>query len=439
MSARDQWSVRQDPMQVAIRMSHNLIRPGIAGVVWALVELTSAAVKNEENPKRLPLNVGLVLDRSGSMTGKPLEYVKNAAAFVVEQVGAGDRFSLVTFDDQVNVLCPAGHVTNKDYLKSLIGAIQPGGSTNLSGGFLRGCREVLGEARPGRVNRVILLTDGQANVGITEPSVLSAKARSMAEKGISITSIGVGEDFNEDLLIAMSEAGRGNYYYIKNPDEIPGVFAEELQGLLKVVAQGIRVTVTGGPGCKVIGVLGYEPAMVPEGVTVDLPDMYENETKVLVLELAHPPFLPGDHEILRVGVDYSDSLGNLEAVSLGIGVTLPVGDGPAELYKPNIEVIKVVELTRTALAKDKAVDAIDRDDFDEGRKVLEERLHALDQLQQAFGQPDPEISREVKELKDLVARFTPSPAAPCGDVVRESSIRKDLRYQSYQRRRRHRT
>lgn len=373
------------------------------------------------------------------MIGKPFEYVKNAAAFMVKQVGAGDHFSLVTFDDRVNVLCPVQRATNKDYLKSLIDAIQPGGATNLSGGFLQGCREVLREARPGQVNRVILLTDGQANVGITEPSVLSSKARSMAEKGISITSIGVGEDFNEDLLVAMSEAGRGNFYYIKNPDEIPGVFAEELQGLLKVVAQGIRVTVTGGPGCRLIGVLGYEPTLIPEGVTVDLPDMYENETKVLVLELAHPPFLPGDHEILRVGVDYSDSLGNLEAIGLGISVTLPVGDGPAELYEPNIEVIKVVELTCTALAKDKAVDAIDRDDFDEGRKVLEERLRALDQLQQTFEQPDPGISREVQELKDLVSRFTSSPVTPHGDVAGESSIRKDLRYQSYQRRRRNRT
>lgn len=413
MNEGNQGNVPQEPVRIAIRMSHNLIPPDRAGVIWALLELTSAAVRSGEESKRLPVNVGLVLDRSGSMTGKPLEYVKRAAAFVVEQIGASDRFSLVTFDDQVDVLCPAQQVTNKDYLKSVIEGVQPGGSTNLCGGFLRGCQEVLMEAKPGQVNRVVLLTDGQANVGVTDPSILAAKARSVAEKGISVTAIGVGEQFNEDLLIAMSEAGRGNYYYIKNPDQIPGVFAEELQGLLKVVAQGIRVIVKGCPACSVMRVLGYEPAVTPEGITVDLPDMYENETKVLVLELAHPALPPGEHEVLRIGVEYSDSLGNLDAVSVHVGVRLNVGDGPAELYQPNIEVIKVVELTRTAVVKDKVVDAVDRGDFEQSRAMLQERVNALSALQQTLGQPDAEIAREVEELGDLLEKFTAMTKLSC--------------------------
>lgn len=265
MSQKKKGKARETPVQVAVRLSHNLIPAGCAGMLWALLELRSSAVKMEGQSRRLPLNIGLVLDRSGSMSGRPLEYVKDAAAFVVEHVGATDRFSLVTFDSVVTTVCPSQQVADKDRLKSVIGGIQAGSMTNLSGGFLRGCQEVLRGMHPGQVNRVILLTDGQANEGITKPVILAGKARAMAEKGVSVSSIGVGEDFNEDLLIAMSEAGRGNYYYIKNPEEIPGVFAEELQGLLRVVAQGMRVSATGASGCTINGMLGYEAAGCPGG------------------------------------------------------------------------------------------------------------------------------------------------------------------------------
>ena len=436
--------VRKDPapkdaVQVSIRMSHNLIRPDCAGTVWAVLELRSGTVEREGQAKRLPLNVGLVLDRSGSMSGQPLEYVKDAATFVVGQVGAADRFSLVTFDDEVSTVCPSQQVTDKDRLKSAIGGIQAGGLTNLSGGFLRGFQEVLRGVQPGQVNRIILLTDGQANVGIQDPAILAGKSRTMAEKGVSVSSIGVGDGFNEDLLMAMSDAGRGNFYYIKNPDEIPRVFAEELEGLLTVVAQGMRVTVAGGDGFGVGSVLGYEPGVVPEGAFVDLPDMYENETKVLILGLTHPALPVGNYEVLKAGVEYADAVGNLDAVSLNASVRLSVGDGPAESYEPNIEIIKIVELTRTALAKDQAVDLLDKGDVEQGKKVLEERLNSLNELQRSCGKPDEEIVTEARNLESLLSACASE--MDSGDpskgqsMLRESSFRKDLRYQSYMRRR----
>ncbi|MGI6539217.1 MAG: vWA domain-containing protein [Bacillota bacterium] len=156
--------------------------------------------------------------------------MKQATQFLVEQIGANDVLSITVFNHEVDVALPSQKVTNKDLVKGAIDSIWPGGSTNLSGGLLRGYEEALKECRPGQVNRVLLLTDGMANVGVTNPAALSAKARAMLEQGVSLSTVGVGLSFDEDLLIALAEAGGGAYYYIKDADEIPNVFSAELKG-----------------------------------------------------------------------------------------------------------------------------------------------------------------------------------------------------------------
>lgn len=428
----------ENPIQVEFSLSHGLIQPNTSGTIWALVKLSATALKpRSKEGQRLPLNIGLVLDRSGSMAGEPLKYVKEAACFVVEHLAAADWFSLTIFDDVVQILWPSQRVTQKDNLKAAIRNITEGGSTNLSGGFLSGYQEVLKEKRKGQVNRVILLSDGQANVGITDPLVLADKARAMAKRGVTVSTIGVGVSFNEDLMMGLAEAGQGNYYYVKSPEEIPSVFAQELQGLLSVLAQAIKLTVRGESGCRVVGVLGYEPNLTGDGVTVNLPDMYENEEKILILEMKHPALPAGDHEILNLTLNYTDALGALDAVTLNINVRLTAGIGPAESYRPNLEVTKVVELTRAALARDKAVESLDRGDLAGGQKLLEEHLNVLKNLTSDLPAPDPEVVKEIDELGTMLQRLKlmENASGSSAVVADASAMRKDLRYQSYQRRR----
>ncbi|MGE5571592.1 MAG: vWA domain-containing protein [Bacteroidota bacterium] len=457
-----------DAVRTEILLSHGLLPVGQAGVFWALVTLTGIRPKaeveagaeggaeagakegSEVQKERLPLNISLVLDRSGSMTGDPLEHVKEAACFVVDQLSAKDRFSLVTFDTEVDVLCPSQEVQYKDALKARVRGIQSGSSTNLSGGLLRGYEEVRKENRAGQVNRLVLLSDGMANVGITSPAALRAKTRSIAEKGISVSTVGVGSQFDEDLMINMAEGGHGNFYYVKNMDEIPRVFEQELMGLLSVVAQAITVEVNAMSGCRLVGVLGYEPQPTPDGAVLNLPDMYENDTKRLVLEIAHPPLPEGEHEVLGVTVDYTDATQALAAVSVSVRTRLNAGYGPAEAYKPNYEVMKRVELVRTALAKDEVVERNEEGDLEEGKQVLESRITALEELAREHGAEDPEVREEIRSLKGLVqqveevrtvreshAGFVTSSSAfqTLPDSQLEQELRKQLRNQSYQTRR----
>lgn len=192
-------------------------------------------------PVRAPINVILVLDRSGSMSGHPLAAAINAACSFAGFLGSGDRLGVVAFDDDVTVVhAPgqAGDVAAQD----AISRIQAGGSTNLSGGWLK-AYELAKQGMVEGVNRIVMLTDGAANAGITDLQALTAMVRSGAESGVSTTCIGFGAGFNEDLLQALGREGRGNYWYVERDDQMSGVFEGEIEGLVALAAQNVVVEV----------------------------------------------------------------------------------------------------------------------------------------------------------------------------------------------------
>ncbi len=201
------------------------------------------AEKAREKKERTPLNLSLVLDRSGSMQGDKIKYACEACKFVADNLEPNDILSLVIYDDQVNVLSASAPVKDKLKLKQLINSITDRGSTNLSGGMLEGYNQVHTTHDKKRVNRVLLLSDGLANQGITDPKILQQMAREKNQtEGMTLSTFGVGEDFNELLMTGLAEYGSGNYYFIDSPDKIPTIFAKELQGLLSVVAQNTNIT-----------------------------------------------------------------------------------------------------------------------------------------------------------------------------------------------------
>ena len=198
--------------------------------------------KVETKKERLPLNLGLVIDRSGSMSGDKIKFAREAVKFVVKNLSSEDHVSVVQYDDEVDVLFPSTTLKDKNKILERVEQITSRGTTNLSGGMLEGYHQV-GKAfrKEGMVNRVFLLSDGLANVGITDPEKLVEVARNTwREEGISLSSFGIGSDFNEKLMIDLSEHGGGNQFFIGLPEDIPNIFAQELKGLLDVVAQNTR-------------------------------------------------------------------------------------------------------------------------------------------------------------------------------------------------------
>jgi Ca-activated chloride channel family protein len=256
-----------------------------------IVEISLSAPPSRKAAQRAPLNLALMIDRSGSMSGEKLDYVRQAAAHVVSALSETDSAALVVFDDEVDLLCPSAPVTaeHRARLLEAIHSIHSGGTTNLCDGWLRGCKEIAASAKPGQLVRALLLTDGLANVGITDPEELAGHARELFARGISTSTFGVGLGFNEHLLEAMANQGGGNFYYIQTPAQIVDLFNSELQGLLAVTARAVEVRLD-LPTRVSVQVLGsWRHTVQGSKVVINLGDLNQGATREVYLKLIFPP------------------------------------------------------------------------------------------------------------------------------------------------------
>jgi Ca-activated chloride channel family protein len=189
---------------------------------WLRVGLKGFRLEREGT--RAPINVAIVLDRSGSMQGEKIQRAREAAIGALDLLGADDIVSIIAYDSDVNVLVPATKLTDKEHVAAIIRAIQPGGNTALFGGVSKGAAEVRKFIDDKRVNRVILLSDGLANVGPSSPGELGDLGASMKKENISVSTLGLGLGYNEDLMVQLAGKSGGNHQFIENASELADIF-----------------------------------------------------------------------------------------------------------------------------------------------------------------------------------------------------------------------
>ncbi|MBL1178671.1 vWA domain-containing protein [Pantanalinema sp. GBBB05] len=376
-----------------------------------------------ESPRR-NLNLSLVIDRSGSMAGAPLHHALKAAESVVDQLEPEDTLSVVVYDDAVDTPVSPQPVTDKATLKAAIGRVRAGGITNLSGGWLKGCDYVKAHLDPQKINRVLLLTDGHANMGIQDPRVLTSTAGQKAEEGVVTTTLGFAQGFNEDLLIGMARAANGNFYFIQSIDEATEVFSIELDSLRAVVGQNLVVTLELANGVSLIDILSLaQVSQNDAGATViTLGELYEGEDKLLGLSLDLPAAPVGELPVLKL--HYSADVVQdqvIRSVSGTAEVVAQVGTIEAAASAASSHILFELSHLTIAKAKETALDLAEQGNHQEA----EQRLRALIQELQAKGLNENfEIAEEIDQLEYFASRIAQGALGNAG--------RKELRDQSYQ-------
>ncbi|MEY3214238.1 MAG: hypothetical protein RIT28_4719 [Pseudomonadota bacterium] len=241
-----------------------------------------------------PVNVSLVIDRSGSMQQRgKMDYAKRAARELIESLDASDTFSMVLFSDDAELLAPARPMLDAAWLLRQVDAIEERGSTNLYAGMTMGIEQVRRGVSSETVNRVVLLTDGRANLGVVDPDSLDSIAASAASAGVTLSAMGLGVDYNEDLLASLADHGGGSYRYVSDPTTLTAAFRDELQQMSAVVASGVAVDVDLGDA-ELISVLGgYAASGDTDRTRIWLGDLYGGETRKIVLRVRVKPGAAG--------------------------------------------------------------------------------------------------------------------------------------------------
>lgn len=364
------------------------------------------ALEGQEQPEkeRTPLNLALVLDRSGSMSGRKLKNVKEATTLLVNLLAKDDVFSLAIFDDKVKRLVAPVKIGEARDLEGAISGIRTGGSTFLSGGYEAGCAMASENKGEGYVSRVMLLTDGLANVGIQDPKQLAAFADKMQKQGIATTTIGVGNDYDETLLGRIAEHGGGGAYFIESPDDAQGVFSEELGCLQALSATGCEVRfVTDIAGICYNQLNTYK---VGDGGAFLVGDIYGDQKKTLVLELELPQLdVAKEIEIGRFDISFRDvTKAVAETKSMSIAVTLsaiPVSEFVGTV--PDHEVTLAACFLTVACAKADSLVLADQGRFTEAADLLDQYVKALKALNLADEALQEELrmlSHRARELRE---------------------------------------
>lgn len=304
---------RADNTSRQLRLDASLSTPVIhrdrTQTVYLRIGLTGFDL--EPSSKRASVNMALVIDRSGSMGSEgKLEKAKEAAIMAIRRLDREDIVSVVMYDSMIQVLVPATKVRDKETIIEQIRRIGPGGSTALYGGVQAGAEEMRKFLSNGRVNRMLLLSDGLANVGPQTPGELGNLGTRLIRDGISVTTIGLGLAYNEDLMSQLAFRSDGSHYFAEEPQDLAKVFDQELGRALSAVAQGVTIHIRCEPGVRPVRILGRDGWIDGLEIFIPIQQIFSRHERYAIVELEVPGLSPVASQDYRfvasLDVDYDN-------------------------------------------------------------------------------------------------------------------------------------
>lgn len=371
--------------------------PAAGGEVFARVALEGVG-PHDEKSVRVPVSLTLVIDRSGSMGGQKMEDAKNAALRAIESLRPGDRVAVVSFDDGAVLHGTATIELERpskrpgppavEHLRRAIQGLSARSGTDMVSGLTSGLEGALRIKDPQRVNRLLLLSDGRPN---TEAGLVDL-VKKLVEAGVQTTTLGLGEDYNEDLMAQLADAGLGHYFFVEKPEQLAGIFAEELQSLATVVAREAVIELAPASGVTIDDVVGFRFDRSGERVVIPAGDVYGGRTTDVLVRLRAPAGA-GTRDVVRARVSFLDVKQGARAEEQRSLAALFTADQRQVLASTVSEVQAKAEKWRAAQAYVAANDAYNRGDVAGGDKIL---LGSRDRLQaQAAALNDESLKNEA--------------------------------------------
>jgi len=365
------------------------------------------------NPRPRPAAFCVVLDRSGSMEGEPVQRAKEAAQLAVRNLRPDDLFSLVVFDDAAHTIIPMQPARHRQEWANLIAQIQTEGSTNLAGGWMLG-RYQLQQSPRTCSRRLLLLSDGQLNVGVIDPGMVQRVVTSGLEQDAVRTScLGFGPAYNEDLMAECARLTGGQFYHAQSAEQLPAIFAAELEGLQKLNVQNLRVRFKRLDFCDAALLLGNYPMVtLPDGrQEIAVGDLVSGETRILCFELAvlPLPLIAGqpvcslEGELLLELEFLFDEIGATAITSKTITQTIRIQatQNPAEV-KLREEVVSWVALQKAGKTMEEVTHRMDAGRSQEAAGLLDRAIQHL----QTYGPPASvaEALRQLEQLREKISQ-----------------------------------
>lgn len=368
----------------------------------AVVKVSLVAEAPPKEAERPPVNLCIVLDQSGSMSGHKIEQARQAALEALSRLGSQDIFSLVVYNSGVETLIPAGRMKDQRRARELIESIRSGGGTALFGGVSQGAaelRKAMEDHAEGMVHRMILLSDGQANEGPSSPEDLGRLGASLQKEGISVTTVGLGTGYNEDLMTQLAQRSDGNTYFVENANDLARIFGAELGDVLNVVARDIRIIIECPKNVRPLRTIGREATIRGQRVELDLNQLYGSQERFLLLEVEVPP-TPAETELplISAAIQYRNLFSDKDehqTLALNAQFSRQEEEVKASVNK---EVKEEVLLNESALAKERAIEYYEAGRKDEAVQVLRENQQRLQEANVAYDIASPVLEEEVHNL-----------------------------------------
>lgn len=382
------------------------------------LRISLEGVFEADEAERAPVNVALVLDRSGSMQGDKLRHAREAALLALDYLRPRDILSLVTYDDTVEVPITATRFHDRAAVERAIRRIRAGGNTALFAGTAKGASEVAKFKDDNHVNRVILLSDGLANVGPSSPGELQRLGRKLGGQGMSVTTIGLGLGYNEDLMVRLAQASDGNHVFAEQPEELASIFRNEFGELGRIVAQDLVITIRCPEGVRPLRMVGREADIDRNRIVTRINQLAAEQEKYLLLEVeVRGDTGASERELADVELTYLDMVkGERQRRSDQARVEFTPSETKAQKSVQPEVMVSVTQQLATEM-DDQALALKDQGRDGEAAKVFKQKADFLEEKAEAYDSDELRAQGAFsRELEDSVS----APAAVWNKARKEA-------------------